>query len=491
MLRDLVNKTLSYRLAPALAVAVLCSGFHFLTLRPGQTWMDDAFMYVMQAENLAAGRPQAQTCYVPNPENPYVGPRRYPPGYPAALSLVARAGGGLEAMKALNPAFILVLLCALAFLLPGSWGRAQSAVFVGMIGFSPQLWLQKDMVYSDLLFCALLYLALLAWEKGEKIFGRFLPALTGCLCYLTYAVRPIGALLPAAFLAAALFSERRRLPGAFYSLAWFLVPALLQFLAFGAGDYSEQLSLTGPARESFVSGFAGVLLRAFASLPELLALGSADSLPLTAAASLLALVLLLSAALPVYSRLRALKPQPMDLFSVAYLLLVALLGIYDGARYILPLFPYLLFNAFSAAGTWGGTARRLARPALLCAFGLFLWSFAFKADYARAGDGPYDPPARELFSFIGSAAGPGDAVIFFKPRSMCYFTGRRSSIYPPGGGDAHFWEYFRKTGARYLVVSRIFSFDGKFLYGFVSRNASGLEKVFENRDYKVFRLKGA
>jgi len=478
------------RLAPALLVAVLCAGFHALTLRPGHSWMDDAFLYAMHAANIAEGRPYAETCYVPNPENPFVSPLKYPPGYPAVLALVVKAGGSLEAMKLLNPLFILLLLCSLALLAPAAWGKWWTAAFVAIAGFSPGLWLQKDLVYSDLLFCALLYLAFLVRARAETFSGRFFPVILGAACYLAYAVRPVGALLPAAFLLEAAARDRASLKKMLPAVLWFALPALLQGYFFGLGDYAGVVSRSGPVRESFLAGFAGVSARFLDSLAGIWGIGINDNSLTLAAAALLALLTLGAAVFSFCVRARAWRPEAMDLFAVMYVLAVAALGIYDGPRFLLPVLPYLLLKAADQAERSGPLLRRTAGAAALAAALLYTWGYAVKADYRSAGDGPYAPPARELFSFIKSSAAPGDAVIFIKPRTMCYFTGRRSSVYPPSGDDAHFREYFSSIGARYLVVSRAFPLDARYLYGFVERNRSGLEKVFENGDYKVFRLKG-
>ncbi len=491
MLKSLTGWIARSRLAPALLVAVLCSGFHALTLRPGHSWMDDAFMYAMHASNIAEGRPYAETCYVYNPENPYVGPLKYPPGYPAALALVIKAGGGLEAMKALNPVFIFLLLCFLTLLAPSAWGKWWTAAFIAVAGFSPVLWLQKDLIYSDLLFCALAYLAFLVRAKAEPIAGRLFPALLGLTCYLAYAVKPVGGLLPAAFLLSAAAGERASVKKMLLASIWFAVPVVLQGYISGIGNYAGVFSISGPVRDGFAAGFANVGASFFVSLMEFWAIGINDNAAVFAAAVLLSLLVLSFAGYSAFSRARASRPEAMDIFAVMYVLLVAALGMYDGARYILPVMPYLLLKAAEQAERSGPFQRRAAAAAALAAALLYLWSYAAKADYRSVGDGPFAASAQQMFSYIKSSAGPDDAVIFAKPRSLCYFTGRRSSIYPPAGDDAHFKEYFFRIGARYLVVSRNLTMDGRYLYGFVARNSHSLDKVFENGDYKVFWIKDA
>src|SRR5579862_3646878 len=67
--------------------------FFLLTLRDGHTWGDDFAQYLQHADNIAHAEPYAQTGYIYNPQNAIVGPKSYPPGYPAVLAPVAAVYG--------------------------------------------------------------------------------------------------------------------------------------------------------------------------------------------------------------------------------------------------------------------------------------------------------------------------------------------------------------------------------------------------------------
>lgn len=449
--------------------------------------MDDAFMYTMHADNLCAGRPYADTCYVFNPENPYVGPPSYPPGYPALICAVKKAGGGMRAMKAANALAIGALALVLTLLPPASAGTALSAGIAALVALAPALWEQKDLLYSDIIFTLLLYMALLLHQTAGMLRKSWISALEGFVSYLAYAVRPLGVLLPAAFVIKDLFRGTLRCRAAALRLAFFAIPALLQTLFFPAFQYADQLH--SPIKESVPAGAAHVLGLFFLGFNAFWAIEPGSNAPIAAAGLLLTLLLLGFYAAGAVRRFRAGEPEAMDFFTLLYIATIALFGMFDGIRYVFPLVPFLAWKGLESAAAFRNLLRRAVPAVFITAGILFAWSYLVKADYKEIADGPAGKTAQEMFAYISRETKPADTVIFAKPRSLCYFTGRKSSIYPPAGDDGHFREYFRRTGAKYLVVSKNFEQDRKFLYAFVGRNGDLLEKKFENPDFKVFRLK--
>ena len=449
--------------------------------------MDDAFMYTMHADNLCAGRRYADTCYVVNPENPYVGPASYPPGYPAVICVVKKLGGGMKAIKAVNALSIGALALTLTLLPSSSAGTALSAGTAALVAMAPALWEHKDLLYSDIIFTLLLYLALLLHQTAGLRGKNWISALEGFVLYIAYAVRPLGALLPAAFVIKDFYSGTLRGRAAVLRLAFFSVPVILQALFFPLFQYTAQLH--SPIKESAFTGAVHVLGYFFSGFNAFWTIRPASSALASVAALPLTLLLLGFYAAGAARRFRVGKPEAMDIFTLLYIAAIAFFGMFDGVRYVFPLVPFLTWKALENATEAKNLLRR-AVPAIFVTAGvLFGWSYLVKADYKDISDGPTGKPAHEMFGYLSGTTKPDDTIIFFKPRTLCYFTGRKSSIYPPAGDDEHFLEYFRKVGAGYLVVSRNSEQDRKFLYEFVRRNGVLLEKEFENSDFKVYRIK--
>src|SRR5438093_11141663 len=74
------------------SAAVLCvlaiGNFYLATIREGHDWGDDFSLYIRHAQNIARGAPYAETGYIYNAQNPGIGPRIYPPGFPVLLAPV-------------------------------------------------------------------------------------------------------------------------------------------------------------------------------------------------------------------------------------------------------------------------------------------------------------------------------------------------------------------------------------------------------------------
>jgi len=94
-------------LPAAAALCALAIGMFFLaTIREGHVWGDDFSLYIRHAQNIVRGEPYAESGYIYNPQNPLVGPKIYPPGFPLLLAPVVGVFGlELRPMKILVIAF--------------------------------------------------------------------------------------------------------------------------------------------------------------------------------------------------------------------------------------------------------------------------------------------------------------------------------------------------------------------------------------------------
>jgi len=99
--------------------------FYLATLREGHLWGDDFAMYIHHAQNIAQGRPYADTGYVYNPAVPVYGPRMYPPVFPLLLAPLYKVFGlSLIPMKVEQVVFIVLMLATVLCYGIASWERA-------------------------------------------------------------------------------------------------------------------------------------------------------------------------------------------------------------------------------------------------------------------------------------------------------------------------------------------------------------------------------
>jgi hypothetical protein len=76
----------------ALLILIIAT-FYIASIRRGNFWPDDYALYVHHAENIAEGRPYADTGYIYNPGAADYSPRAYPPVFPLLLAPIYRAYG--------------------------------------------------------------------------------------------------------------------------------------------------------------------------------------------------------------------------------------------------------------------------------------------------------------------------------------------------------------------------------------------------------------
>jgi 4-amino-4-deoxy-L-arabinose transferase-like glycosyltransferase len=477
--------------AAALLLAGAIGVFFLATTRRGLPWMDDYAQYLMHAINIARGRPYAVPGYIYNPAYPYTGPAVYPPVFPLVLAPIYRLFGlDLRVMKGL----LITAFCGFVFLIfllfrRRLGGRAALAA-AALTGLNPVFWDFKDNLYPDFLFLFFAFCAMHVFDKArdrEKAGARWLPAAlaSGLLLYLAYGTRTVGALLAAAFLAADLARGRGRPSRTLLcSGAAALACALAQnaLVPSGAGYLVEALSwLNGLPLRVMVLGNAATYSGLLASL--------FDNAYFPPAAWALCAASALLAAAGYYARAREEfgVPEAYTALNLAFLLFCPLT---DGARYGFPLIPLLAYYAFLG---WRALAARLKPPGRAWAVllpALVALSYAgvyWRAPYGGLRGGATGPQARELFAFISARTAPGDVVVFRKPRSLLFFTGRSSSMYYFPREDAGLFAYFKKINAAYLV-SGPFEEDRLYLEPFIARNPGRFIPLFSNRDFRVYRL---
>lgn len=468
-------------------VIILAAGFFFaLTVRRGHAWAGDFAMYVMHARNLAEGKPYSDTCYVFNPGAAYLGPPAYPPGLPLLLAPVYKlAGAGLTAMKLELIVFFLLFLWFSRLLFARYLPPAYALCLTGLLAFNPVYWDYKDFVYPEFLFMAFLYLCLwlAAAERDKEKSSPAAQLMIGAAAYLCYSTRAVGIVIIPALMADDLLRRRGPLSVRALKYAVFAVFALLQSGLFSwEGNYIRQFA-----------GYSSPWTTALGNL-KLYALAGLHFLengysPLTGALLSLAVMLL---ALAGFARKLRAGATVMELFALFYLGAILLYPAADNYRYLIPVFPLFIFYALRGLAD----AVPAARPGGYLLAGLTLaLSASYAGAYCKAGfktpaEGIAKKESAELFDHVRSAVGPSDLVVFRHPRTLCLYTGKRSSVYAPFGSDAEFREYLERADARYLVIGRIFDDDMTYLAPFIMRNGACLKKTFSNADFKVFKIAG-
>jgi hypothetical protein len=467
------------------------------TLRPGLNWDGDAALYIMNARNIAEGRPYSATNFIPNPLNA-IHPAAYPPGLPLLLAGVYRISGvDLERMKWACIATLLLFLAVLARITREELPWPLALATVAAVGLHPYMMYLKDSIFSELPFLLCCYAALLGLNRlddKDRPATSLTVVVTGIAVALAYLTRSIGVVLfPVAVLSAIAHGRRTLLNPTTVALAIAAVLALAvqsifpndvktyagSFQDFRVADLLQGALRYAGATHTFIGG-------------KVLFHSALRTNALIVALTVLALW-------GFIERIRV-RWSIYEIFCVTY---AALLLIYpiklEPERYSLPLWPLILMYSFGGARALGallGKRWEAIVPAGLTLVLVVLYVMRFADD--DFGPIPQSVTAAEsvaLFDAIQTRV-PRDAVLLTgKPTVIALLGDRRAATWPEHFTDEELWAYLHLIGASYIVqgAGRMDNDDRTHdpeadLKGFIDHNRAFLTAIFASPLFTLYRI---
>ncbi|HEX5031910.1 MAG TPA: hypothetical protein VFX78_10705 [Candidatus Eisenbacteria bacterium] len=478
------------RRGPALLLLAFLLGigaFYSLTLRPGHDWGDDFAQYIHHAKNIATGVPYGQTGYIWNPGFPMLGPPTYPPVFPLMLApVVAASGLALAPMKGVVVASFVLALLFVALVFRSILAPRYLAVLLVLLGLNPYFWNLKDNILSDVPFLLFVYIGLYLIQRRpgpEEGSGRIAlhGIALGVAFYLAYGTRSLGIVLVPCAIAAEWLSRRRVGRGTGIAVLVFATLAALQAaLAHKDSGYTGIVSVD-PRRIAlnFVE-----YARYLSGLWNNAWWGAADTLVL--------ILVFVLAAMGFLARLRA-KPGPLEIFAVLYGLAI-LPWIATQGRYLIPLMP--LYVGYALWAVQVAAKHSPARGRLILAGLLVLTLAGFSSVYLatslrRPPEGVGTPDAIALWGAVDRITGPGDVVIFQKPRALALFANRSASGVSNTADDEETWRYFESVRARYAILGpddHVFLNQDR-IRRLVEARPERFERVYENPEFTMYRVR--
>lgn len=463
----------------------------FANMGPSHDWGDDFAQYIHQGINIAEGLPQTQTGYVYNPQNPMMGPKAYPIGFPLILAAVyAITGNYIENYIYLISILLIAYLLVLYSYLAKSY-RWYLAIFgVLLIGYNPILISFKREVMADIPF-ALMLLSFLLLLRLRVFWANTL--LAGVLAGLLICTKGTGwaVLLAVGAHYAFRASRQRTMDAKVFTMIW--QPALLIFLATATWFLVQKLLFKVPADYSsnfLVGSFIKSIFTNLAYYQQVglnfLVTGFEYTGFLGVFSGACALVFIV---LGLLKRMK--NPQFEEWLFVAYFI-VLLVYPYQGSgfRFLIPLIPMLLL--FMARGFQEILVIvEINRTKALVFIGLigiaqFVPNLLFNVQaYRNNIFGPQDPSALQTFSYLEHKL-PKDAIIAFaKPRALALFSPFRGFAV---GNDQKIYELdkqFEELGIKnYLLCTEL---DDKNLERYISVRQKTIKKVWENDKFALYQ----
>lgn len=460
------------RIFEYLVLTALLVPLFWLNLNGTHDWGGDFAQYIAQSMDLSGG----ESNYLYNPDYPQLAPPTYPVGFPLLLKPISSIwGNNMWAFQYFMTALLLSMGLLTYRFLRNSFTWSESGLAVLLFLYNPVTIRFKDEILSDIPFALLSLAALLAYLRWKS---QPRPLLLGSLVVLLVASvlhRNIGFVFLLAMLLDMGKSNWRR-SGVLMG-GTVLLYLLFDRVFFPAATELNQhflgLFLSSGFRETLntTSEYYITIYQNFFT-PEGVEL---DFFPLMTRAFAIAFFFV-----GLLWRLMD-HPGVLEWSTIGYVLVVLLFpNTTQGFRYLLPLFPLVLYYILT-----GFRAIRLPKPvnphrAALIALLLAGFPYQNYLKHALRADenhlGPQSPAAQQLFHFVRKNT-PEDAVFAFsKPRVLGLYANRPSIAQHP--------EKNWSTEFDYLVLAPELPDPASELYVQVHRE--DLVLVFENARFQVY-----
>ncbi len=467
--------------------------FYLLTIREGHDWGDDFSQYIQHAVNLAHGASYTESRYLYNPDNPSIGPRQYPPGFPLALAPVVRAFGlDLQPMKAEEVLFFAAALLLIHRLIQPLMPPAASAAVVLAVGLNPYFWDFKDQILSDLPFLFFFFATLLCWTRAHGIEGstrrrHVLSILCGVAMYASYATRVIGIVLVPSLVISDFIKHRWLTKDTLLAIGTFTILAALQyFLLTRDTSYMDLLTISSSVivvnARSYAGWLAEIWANGYAQLPQ-------------------KLLFLATVALALIGYVSLWRQSRMTLFVVApllYLMVIVVWPLAQDTRFLIPVIPiFIACTVLGALSIDSAIARHWRASHLVVSVLFVLVGVTYVARYStlpfgRVQGGIGKPESVQLFDFVRTSTRRDDVIVFSRPRALSLFGERTVTPPSPSADPCALWRYIRHVRAGYLVTGPgAANEEAKYLATFVRDFAPNLREVMRNADVAVYRVESA
>lgn len=459
--------------------------FYASTLRAGHIWGDDFAMYIHHAQNIVGGRPYAETGYIFNAAAP-VSPRMYPPVFPLLLAPIYELyGQNLTPMKLEQVFFFVLALLFVYIFWKRDLGPAYSLALIAILGFSPIFWAAKDNVLSDLPFLFFFYIAavLVRWSANQAVGDTTWAVLVGLSFYLGIGTRSTGVALIVGFVLYD-FLKTRNIKHAAVALAvcaglllvqsWFVGSGLRNY----DGHFHPTMHSIGVSLISYPRSLAGFWVASTRNAFSLVVL-----LPVA--------VLTVAGA---YFRWKY-GLTVVEAFLAPYFVMMILWPFSPGVRLAFPLVPWIVFLALYGLRNLAMHFVPRHSTALLSVL-LSLISIPYALAYHKMDFGPIRestglPEFNSLCEAVRDRTAPNDVLIYFRARALALYTGRMVSSYNHNGTEEELGHWASSIHANYVITTDAFEEDRGFLSRYVEDHPSGVELIYQNAHFKLYRISPA
>ena len=445
---------------------LFCLPLFFINIKDSHDWGDDFAQYILQAKNIVEGKPQTETGYVYDQKLALVAPPAYPAGFPLMLAGVYKwKGNSIHAFNYLVTTFLFFLCLAMFWFFRKYFSELTAFFLVLIFVYNPWTLDFKTEILSDIPYTLFLLLTVLLYQNEKKSFLNYL--LCGICCGIMLSIRGVAAVFLIAILLHSLYeifkeSKKSKITKSILEkpvtilgssvLIYFLLNVVLvriptgKFLEFYSRAYGN--NSVGDIIIQNLNYYVQVFEAFFDPQPGKWAF-------IVFVSKSFSLVLLILGMLYCWLHKRSF----IDLLTGIYILLFVIYPYSAGGfRFILPVFPFMLYYM-----VMGLKQIKISIPAnrkvLIVAGGLFVFLqyrhsiSEIISNQKNILDGPQLSESVETFDYIKKNIPENSIIIFKKPKALALYSGRRtaSTVYYQSSEDVK--KMLNALSAEYLLLN--------------------------------------
>ncbi len=427
-------------------IGVIIIGFFlsYISLQKGHWWGDDFALYIAQAKAFtenSINELQANQKFTSENSAYVIGPSIYPWGYPVLISPVYNLFGlNLSALKIFTFVFLSFSLFLVYYLFRKEIGT-QIFLFIAIFSLSPQFYLFKDSILSDIpfMFFALLGLAAIQtfYVKKHILYSPIVGyLLTGTALFLAYSVRTIGIALLPTLIACQIydfsinykFDLKKYVTTNWQSFLTYLVLFFGLFLYSLYFNYSDASYMSHLEFENFYEDIQFNIFYYINLISEFFEVPVLTNISATLWGVYVPFI--------VYGAYIKRNEDYALILFVIFMLSILIIAPYQGGlRYIFAYLPITFY--FLVVGikkiqnhfTNSSLLHFLLVPVLIIfSQSILIQTFNNFNNKEISIEGPFDKEGEELMNFINSNTLTKDVIIFYKPRALRLLTGRNGFV---------------------------------------------------------------
>jgi len=361
---------------------------------------------------------------------------------------------------------------------------------IAALGFSPLVWDIKNNVLSDIPFLVFFFGSLVLLERLDKIkFSEFkhvfLSILSGIAIYLASGTRSVGILLIPALIAHDILNLRTIRRSSIIVVITFIIFYLIQSILLHT-DKSYVDTLLHLDAQTILANILGYIKIVAGYWHN----GFNDVTQVLMTAIALGLIGI--------GFIRTVRERwaVSEYFLLMYIGVLILWPARPSPRFLLPILPLAFLYFFSGLEnmSWGpASLRKKFLP-----MGIFLIALSYTGgysarDFSENSPGIQEKGSVEMFDFVRKQTPQDSIIIFWRPRILALYTGRKSSSYHDVQSIDQLWDYFKSIGSTHMIVQhegRNFKERKTFLLNEVeTAYKDQLKLIFQNADFHIYEIK--